>query len=88
VASEPKRGSFAHAAGTILLLQAIGLVAATFVLAGIWAVSGWTVERGQALGLIWFGVMAVLWFLAWVTIHLEQQPEEPTVLALHERRLS
>ena len=63
LARAPKKGFFSRIAGYILLLQAMGVVAASVTLAVAWAQSGWSVERAQLLGVIWLGVIIVLAFL-------------------------
>ena len=88
IAKTPRRGIFARAAGFMLLLQAVGLVAATVALAAVWASRGWTVERGETLGIIWLGVMVVLAFLAWVSINVNRSPERQPLFAPRERLLT
>jgi hypothetical protein len=50
--------------GAMLALQAVGLLVATVTLGVLWALEGWTAERGQTLGLIWIGVLLALAFIA------------------------
>ena len=77
IAKTPKRGIVERAAGFVLLLQAVGLVAATISLAAVWATQGWTVGRGQTLGLIWFGVIILLGFIAWIAVNMGRTQERP-----------
>ncbi|MEK9659667.1 MAG: hypothetical protein VW450_06975 [Chloroflexota bacterium] len=50
--------------GAALMLQAVSLLAMTVTLGVVWAMQGWTAERGQTLGIIWIGVLLALVFIA------------------------
>jgi SNF family Na+-dependent transporter len=75
-------------AGFVLLLQALALVGSTVGLAVVWAMRGWTIERGQTLGVLWLGVMILLGFIVWIATSMSHSAERPPLYALRERSLS
>lgn len=88
IARAPKKGFFSRAAGYLLLFQAMAVVAASLALSVVWAQSGWSAERAQMLGVIWFGVIVILVFLAWVSINMSRWQERPPLFALREHQLT
>lgn len=61
---------FVRLANLALAIQALALTGGTISLAVIWAMRGWSVERGQTLGIIWLGVVMALALMAWLSINL------------------
>ena len=83
-----RRRSFKQYAGVALLLQALGIVGGTIALAVIWSGSGWSMERAQALGIIWIGVLLILGFLGWASVNISRTSEQPPLFAPRDRRLT
>ena len=88
LARRQTKGIMARLAGFVLLAQALGIVGATVALAVVWAMRGWTVERGQTLGIIWLGVIILLGFIAWASVNVTRSQEHPPLYALRERASS
>jgi hypothetical protein len=88
LARSQRKGFFSRIAGYLLLLQAVGVVAAGVALAVIWTQSGWSIERAQLLGVVWLGVVIVVAFLAWVSINMTRSQERAPLFALPDRQLT
>ncbi len=74
----PRVRLYVAATNAVLALQAIILTGGTIALAVLWAVRGWSVERGQTLGVIWIGVILALGLMAWLSGTLSSSTEKET----------
>ena len=81
-----KQRTFRQFAGLALLLQALGIVGGTVALAVIWSGTGWSMERAQTLGVIWVGVLVILGFLGWASVHIARPHDQAPLFAPRDRQ--
>ena len=88
VATGPRRGVFARAAGLIVALYAALVVASALGLGLFLAKQGWSMERIQFLGLIWPGVVLALGLMVWVNASIARVRDRTPIVALRHRQFS